>query len=88
MGLRVLSCRRSTADGPYCAVTGFGPTGPYRNTPGFARVFEAMSGCTRMCRRGGWARPLASATHFRCNRADWSEHRHAAELYRLKSDPG
>jgi len=30
-------------------VTGFGQTGPYRRTPGFARVFEAMSGLTRMC---------------------------------------
>src|SRR5277367_3413765 len=27
-------------------VTGFGQTGPYRNNPGFARVFEAMSGFT------------------------------------------
>jgi crotonobetainyl-CoA:carnitine CoA-transferase CaiB-like acyl-CoA transferase len=30
-------------------VTGFGQTGPYRRNPGFARVFEAMSGLTRMC---------------------------------------
>lgn len=30
-------------------VTGFGQTGPYRNRPGFARVFESMSGFTRMC---------------------------------------
>ena len=34
-------------------VTGFGQTGPYRNTPGFARVFEAMSGFTRMCGEEG-----------------------------------
>ncbi len=27
-------------------VTGFGQTGPYRHKPGFARVFEAMSGYT------------------------------------------
>src|ERR1700760_1276209 len=33
-------------------VTGFGQTGPYRSTPGFARVFEAMSGLTRMCGGG------------------------------------
>ncbi len=26
--------------------TGFGQTGPYRNRPGFARIFEAMSGLT------------------------------------------
>ncbi len=29
-------------------VTGFGQTGPYRNRPGFARVFEAMSGLTNL----------------------------------------
>jgi crotonobetainyl-CoA:carnitine CoA-transferase CaiB-like acyl-CoA transferase len=27
-------------------VTGFGQTGPYRNRPGFARIFEAMGGLT------------------------------------------
>jgi crotonobetainyl-CoA:carnitine CoA-transferase CaiB-like acyl-CoA transferase len=30
-------------------VTGFGQTGPYRKKPGFARVFEAMSGLTNLC---------------------------------------
>lgn len=30
-------------------VTGFGQTGPYRNNPGFARVFEAMTGFTNIC---------------------------------------
>ena len=30
-------------------VTGFGQTGPNRNRPGFARVFEAMSGFTHLC---------------------------------------
>lgn len=30
-------------------VTGFGQTGPYRNKPGFARVFEAMTGFTNLC---------------------------------------
>jgi len=34
-------------------VTGFGQTGPYRNRPGFARVFESMSGFTRMCGEEG-----------------------------------
>jgi crotonobetainyl-CoA:carnitine CoA-transferase CaiB-like acyl-CoA transferase len=34
-------------------ITGFGQTGPYRNRPGFARVFEAMSGFTRMCGEEG-----------------------------------
>jgi crotonobetainyl-CoA:carnitine CoA-transferase CaiB-like acyl-CoA transferase len=30
-------------------VTGFGQTGPYRNRPGFARIFEAMSGFVSIC---------------------------------------
>ena len=30
-------------------VTGFGQTGPYRENPGFARVFEALSGFTYLC---------------------------------------
>lgn len=33
-------------------VTGFGQTGPYRNKPGFARVFEAMTGFTNICGEG------------------------------------
>jgi crotonobetainyl-CoA:carnitine CoA-transferase CaiB-like acyl-CoA transferase len=30
-------------------MTGFGQTGPYRDRPGFARVFEAMCGFTHIC---------------------------------------
>ncbi len=30
-------------------MTGFGQTGPHRNRPGFARIFEAMSGFTHLC---------------------------------------
>jgi crotonobetainyl-CoA:carnitine CoA-transferase CaiB-like acyl-CoA transferase len=30
-------------------VTGFGQDGPYRDRPGFARIFEAMSGFTQIC---------------------------------------
>ena len=30
-------------------VTGFGQTGPYSHRPGFARVFEAMTGFTNIC---------------------------------------
>jgi crotonobetainyl-CoA:carnitine CoA-transferase CaiB-like acyl-CoA transferase len=34
-------------------MTGFGQTRPYRNRPGFARVFEAMSGFTQICGEAG-----------------------------------
>lgn len=30
-------------------VTGFGQTGPYAHRPGFARIFEALSGFTHLC---------------------------------------
>ena len=30
-------------------LTGYGQTGPYRNRPGFTRIFEAMSGFTNLC---------------------------------------
>jgi len=34
-------------------VSGFGQTGPYRERPGFARVFEALSGFTSICGQPG-----------------------------------
>ena len=36
-------------------MTGFGQTGPYRDRPGFARVFESMSGFTQICGEEGRA---------------------------------
>jgi crotonobetainyl-CoA:carnitine CoA-transferase CaiB-like acyl-CoA transferase len=68
-------------------VTGFGQTGPYRNTPGFARVFEAMSGFTRMCGEEGGT-PL----HLGYPVSDaigglFGAIGILAELCRLKSDP-
>ncbi len=36
-------------------MTGFGQTGPYRDRPGFARIFEAMSGFTSICGEEGGA---------------------------------
>lgn len=34
-------------------LTGFGQTGPYRSRPGFARIFEAMSGFTNLAGEAG-----------------------------------
>ncbi len=34
-------------------MTGYGQTGPYSHRPGFARVFEAMSGFTNLCGESG-----------------------------------
>jgi crotonobetainyl-CoA:carnitine CoA-transferase CaiB-like acyl-CoA transferase len=67
-------------------VTGFGQTGPYRNNPGFARVFEAMSGLTRMCGEEGGTPlhlgyPISDAIGGLFGAIGI-----LAELYRLKDD--
>jgi crotonobetainyl-CoA:carnitine CoA-transferase CaiB-like acyl-CoA transferase len=69
-------------------VTGFGQTGPYRNNPGFARVFEAMSGLTRMCGEEGGTPlhlgyPISDAIGGLFGAIGI-----LAELYRLKGDAG
>jgi crotonobetainyl-CoA:carnitine CoA-transferase CaiB-like acyl-CoA transferase len=68
-------------------VTGFGQTGPYRSQPGFARVFEAMSGFTRMCGEEGGT-PL----HLGYPISDpigglFGAIGVLAELYRIKDNP-
>src|SRR5512135_2256674 len=69
-------------------VTGFGQTGPYRNRPGFARVFEAMSGFTRMCGEEGGTPlhlgyPISDAIGGLFGAIGV-----LAALYRLREDPG
>src|SRR3954449_9476618 len=68
-------------------VTGFGQTGPYRDRPGFARIFEAMSGFTRMCGEEGGTPlhlgyPISDAVGGLFGAIGI-----LAELYRLKDDP-
>jgi crotonobetainyl-CoA:carnitine CoA-transferase CaiB-like acyl-CoA transferase len=68
-------------------ITGFGQTGPYRNRPGFARVFEAMSGFTRMCGEEGGTPlhlgyPISDAIGGLFGAIGI-----LAALYRLKEDP-
>jgi len=68
-------------------VTGFGQTGPYRKNPGFARVFEAMSGFTRMC-----GEESGTPLHLGYPISDpigglFGAIGILAELYRLKNEP-
>ena len=68
-------------------VSGFGQTGPYRSRPGFARVFEAMSGFTRMCGEEGGTPlhlgyPISDAIGGLFGTIGV-----LAALYRLKEDP-
>lgn len=48
-GLGIERLRAIRSDLIVLRVTGFGQTGPYRSRPGFARIFEAMSGFVNLC---------------------------------------
>lgn len=68
-------------------LTGFGQTGPYRERPGFARVFEAMSGFTNLAGEEGGT-PL----HMNFPVGDavaglFAAFSIASEIARLRGDP-
>jgi len=68
-------------------LTGFGQTGPYRARPGFARIFEAMSGFTNLTGEAGGA-PMHS--NFPVGDAVaglFCAFSVAAEIARLRGDP-
>ena len=68
-------------------LTGFGQTGPYRARPGFARMFEAMSGFTSLTGEEGGS-PLH--TNFPMGDAIaglFTAFSIAAEIARLRGDP-
>lgn len=68
-------------------LTGFGQTGPYRARPGFARVFEAMSGFTNLTGEAG-----GSPQHMNFPVGDavaglFAAFSIASEIARLRGDP-
>jgi crotonobetainyl-CoA:carnitine CoA-transferase CaiB-like acyl-CoA transferase len=68
-------------------LTGFGQTGPYRARPGFARVFEAMSGFTNLAGEEG-----GSPLHMNFPVGDavaglFAAFSIASEIARLRGDP-
>ena len=68
-------------------LTGFGQTGPYRFRPGFARIFEAMSGLTNLTGEAGGS-PLHS--NFPIGDAVagvFAAFAISAEVARLRGDP-
>jgi len=68
-------------------LTGFGQTGPYRQRPGFARVFEAMSGFTNLTGELGGT-PLHSNYPVGDSVAGvFCAFSIAAEVARLRGDP-
>lgn len=48
-GLDIATLHRANPRLTVLRLTGFGQTGPYAANPGFARIFEAMSGFTNLC---------------------------------------
>ena len=68
-------------------LTGFGQTGPYRSKPGFARIFEAMSGFTNLTGEAGGS-PLHSNFPVGDSiAAVFCAFSIAAEIARLRGDP-
>lgn len=68
-------------------LTGFGQTGPYRTRPGYARIFEAMSGFTQLTGEAGRS-PLHS--NFPVGDAIaglFCAFSIASEIARLRADP-
>ena len=68
-------------------LTGFGQTGPYKSRPGFARIFEAMSGFTNLTGEEG-----GSPLHCNFPVGDavaglFCAFSIAAEMVRLRADP-
>lgn len=68
-------------------MTGFGQTGPMRSAPGFARIFEAMSGFTNLCGETG-----GSPLHMNYPTGDlvagtFTAFGIAAAMVRMRSDP-
>ena len=58
-GLDIATLHRANPRLVVVRLTGFGQTGPYRHRPGYARIFEAMSGFTNLTGEAG-GRPLHS----------------------------
>lgn len=68
-------------------LTGFGQTGPYKGRPGFARVFEAMSGFTNLTGEAGGPPLHANFPVGDSVAGLFCAFAIAAELARLRGDP-
>ena len=82
-----MAAGRSIRGSPSCALPASARPGPIATRPGFARVFEAMSGFTRMCGEEGGTPlhlgyPISDAIGGLFGAIGV-----LAELYRLKGDP-
>ena len=86
-GLDIETLHRANPRLVVVRLTGFGQTGPYRSRPGFARVFEAMSGFTNLTGEAGGS-PLHSNFPVGDSIASvFCAFSIAAEIARLRGDP-
>lgn len=86
-GLDIETLHRANPRLVVIRLTGFGQTGPYRSRPGFARIFEAMSGFTNLTGEADGA-PMHS--NFPVGDAVaglFCAFSIAAEIARLRADP-
>ncbi|MCC2595405.1 CoA transferase [Pusillimonas sp. MFBS29] len=86
-GLDIATLHRANPRLVVIRLTGFGQTGPYSTKPGFARIFEAMSGFTNLTGESGGS-PLHSNFPIGDSVASvFCAFSIAAEMVRLRSDP-
>jgi len=86
-GLDLATLHRANPRLVVVRLTGFGQTGPYRTRPGYARIFEAMSGFTNLTGEAGGS-PLHS--NFPVGDAVaglFCAFAIASEMVRLRADP-
>jgi crotonobetainyl-CoA:carnitine CoA-transferase CaiB-like acyl-CoA transferase len=86
-GLDLATLHRANPRLVVVRLTGFGKTGPYRTRPGYARIFEAMSGFTNLTGEAGGS-PLHS--NFPVGDAVaglFCAFAIASEMVRLRADP-
>ena len=86
-GLDIETLHRANPRLVVIRLTGFGQTGPYKSRPGFARIFEAMSGFTNLTGEEG-----GSPLHMNFPVGDavaglFCAFSIAAEVARLRGDP-
>ena len=86
-GLDIATLHRANPRLVVIRLTGFGQSGPYRTKPGFARIFEAMSGFTNLTGEAGGS-PLHSNIPVGDSVASvFCAFSIAAEIARLRGDP-
>jgi crotonobetainyl-CoA:carnitine CoA-transferase CaiB-like acyl-CoA transferase len=86
-GLDIATLHRANPRLIVVRLTGFGQTGPYRARPGFARIFEAMSGFTNLTGEAGGSPMHSDFPVGDAVAGLFCAFSIAAEIARLRGDP-